>query len=271
MNLRIFAGNSAKILFSFYDESGNLLNNLSSVTADLYSSLDNSIIDSNLSLSLSSDNNNYELIYTPDNNLNGTYYFRAKGIDPDGILRFSTVFVDIIPLSSSISIITPDLASKYINDFNIDYSILPILIETATDWVRDLVGGSIFPESIVEYVKVFDKKIYLSKFPILSINYVKDKDGNILDYYILEQDTGILKLGDNVKDTIDEVVVSYVAGYNPIPSSIYTAIAMIVGYLYDKMKYQSFDRIKLSSLTAVISDNVLEKIKEILQPYIKYV
>ena len=41
------------------------------------------------------------------------------------------------------------------------------------------------------------------------------------------------------------LIVNYTAGYNPIPETIYTAIAMIVGYLYDRAKYMNFDRIRM--------------------------
>lgn len=277
MAIKLTVGYPSKIIFKFYDENGNLLTDLSNISANLYSSLTGETIEENLSLSYDSNNQYYYLIYTPSTDLAGTYYFIATGEDSEGIKRASIVFVDILPEETNFLLIDYDKATKFISDINIDYSILPSLILTATEWVQDVIGKIIFPKTFEEKLKIFNKKVYLSNFPILQINSIKDSSGNeITDYSIYSKDLGILEI--NIKPTSEIkvktetlITVNYTAGYNPIPETIYTAIAMVVGYLYDKTKYMSFDRIRMLGVDGILSKDVLEKIKEILMPYIKVV
>lgn len=277
MAIKLTVGYPSKIIFKFYDENGNQLTDLSNVSANLYSSLTGETIEENLSLSYDSNNQYYYLIYTPSTDLAGTYYFIATGEDSEGIKRTSTVFVDILPEETNFLLIDYDKATKFISDINVDYSILPSLILTATEWVQDVIGKIIFPKTFEEKLKIFNKKVYLSNFPILQINSIKDSSGNeITDYSIYNKDLGILEI--NIKPTSEIkvkteilITVNYTAGYNPIPETIYTAIAMVVGYLYDKTKYMSFDRIRMLGVDGILSKDVLEKIKEILMPYIKVV
>ena len=277
MAIKLTAGYPSKIIFKFYDENGDLLTDLSNTSATLYSSLTGEAIEENLSLSYDSDNQYYYLIYTPSSDLSGTYYFVATGDDSEGIKRTSTVFVDILPETSNLLLVDFDKVTKFINDINIDYSVLPSLILVATEWVQDITGKIVLPKTFEEEVKIFNKKVYLSKFPILQINSITDKNGNeITNYSIYNSELGILKV-DVVNaaeirvKTETLLIVNYTAGYNPIPETIYTAIAMIVGYLYDRAKYMNFDRIRMLGVDGILSKDVLDRVKEILMPYIKVV
>ena len=277
MAIKLTAGYPSKIIFKFYDENGNLLTDLSNTSATLYSSLTGEVIEENLSLNYDSGNQYYYLIYTPSSDLSGTYYFVATGDDSEGIKRTSTVFVDILPETSNLLLVDFDKVTKFINDINIDYSVLPSLILVATEWVQDIIGKIVLPKTFEEEVKVFNKKVYLSKFPILQINSITDKNGNeITNYSIYNSELGILKV-DVVNaaeirvKTETLLIVNYTAGYNPIPETIYTSVAMIVGYLYDRAKYMNFDRIRMLGVDGILSKDVLDRVKEILMPYIKVV
>jgi len=274
-NLKLTAGSPSKIVFRFYDEQGQLLTGLSSVSANLYSSATGSLISSGLPLTYDSTNQYYYLIYTPPTTLSGTYYFVALGIH-DGIERRAIVFVDILPSNANISLINYDQVIKFINDINVDYSVLPSLIYTATEWVQDLIGRIILPKSFKEKLPVVDGKVYLNYFPLLSIVSLTDKEGNLLtDYSIESKELGILEVKESILPTerkkLPFVVVEYIAGYDPIPDTIYTAIGMIVGYLYDRAKYMNFDRIRMLGVEGILAKDVLLKVKEILTPYIKVV
>ncbi len=277
MAIKLTVGYPSKIIFKFYDENGNLLTDLSNTSATLYSSLTGEAIEENLSLNYDSGNQYYYLIYTPSSDLSGTYYFVATGDDSEGIKRTSTVFVDILPETSNLLLVDFDKVTKFINDINIDYSVLPSLILVATEWVQDIIGKIVLPKTFEEEVKVFNKKVYLSKFPILQINSITDKNGNeITNYSIYNSELGILKV-DVVNaaeirvKTETLLIVNYTAGYNPIPETIYTSVAMIVGYLYDRAKYMNFDRIRMLGVDGILSKDVLDRVKEILMPYIKVV
>lgn len=282
MALKLTSGYPCKVSFKFYDEEGNLLINLINPTATLYSSLTGEVVYSNLALELSLDTNSFELIFTPDSNLSGTYYFIAQGVDIYGILRKTSLFVDIIPITGNYLLIGYEQAIKFINDTTIDYSILPALIQTALEWVQDLLGKNIFPQRIQESLSIISNFIYTSKYPILEIKEIKTlPDNQILstdNYIIYNANSGIIKLliKDKQSNRIitdfynySEILIDYIAGYNPIPETIYTAIGMVVGYLYDRAKYQNFDRIKMIGVEGYISKDTLQKIKEILSPFIK--
>jgi len=275
--IKLTAGYPSKIIFKFYDENGNLLTDLSNTSATLYSSLTGKAIEEDLSLNYDSGNQYYYLIYTPSSDLSGTYYFVATGDDSEGIKRTSTVFVDILPETSNLLLVDFDKVTKFINDINIDYSVLPSLILVATEWVQDITGKIVLPKTFEEEVKIFNKKVYLSKFPILQVNSITDKNGNeITNYSIYNSELGILKVdirsaAEIRVKTETLLIVNYTAGYNPIPETIYIAIAIIVGYLYDRAKYMNFDRIRMLGIDGILSKDVLDRVKEILMPYIKVV
>lgn len=281
MALKLIAGQQGKVVFSFYDEQGNILTNITNPIANLYSSKDGSLVDSDLSISFDTAGQEYFLLYTPDVSLNGTYYFIASGTDSLGIARKSTVFVDILPLEKVDFLVDYNYIAKFIDDINIDYSVLPSLVLTARDWINDYIGGILLPKSFQEkyYIPEDDTKIFLENFPILEIKSIVDNFGNaITDYTILDSKAGILELNTSTTLTlyrlptsIEYLIIDYVAGYNPIPETVYTALAMLVGYLYRLMKYQNYDRIRMLSVDAILSDSTLDKIKELLKPFAKNV
>jgi len=285
MAIRLTSGYPCKVSFRFFDEQGNILTDIDNPKATLYSTITGEAILTNLSLDFNPDTNTFDLVFTPDSDLSGTYYFIASGNDSYGINRKASLFVDIVPLPANYLLIGYDQAVKFINDQTIDYSVLPSLIYTAVEWVQDLLGRVIFPTRITERLMLSGEFLYLTKYPLIRVNSIINAETNQVientKYIVYNANSGIIKFTDirvirerdldlYVYDKVlREAIVDYVAGYNPIPETIYTAIGMVVGYLYDRAKYQNFDRIRMLGVEGYISKDVLQKIKEILSPYMK--
>lgn len=275
--VKLIAGQPNKVEFKFYDEVGNVVTSFNSAPqATLYNTLDNSEVDTGLSLNFNGVNNNFYLIYTPSSDLSGTFYFVASGIDTSGVLRKSIVFVDILPIGESDLVISIDFAVKFIDDINIDYSIVPQLILTAKEWIKNKIGGALLPEQKQERIYLFeDNKFYTSFYPILKVNSLKDSnDNDISNYTILDKNIGLFEIGKNsfknlINDSNNYIVIDYITGFNPIPDTIYTAIGLLVGYLYKETKYQNYDRIKMVGVDSILSKDNLSRIESLLRPYIR--
>lgn len=280
MAIKLTAGYLCKVEFKFYDEYGNVITNLSNAKATLYSTITGESLET-LNLNFNSQTNSFEATFTPSNDLQGTYYFIATGYDTNNVLRKSILFVDIVPLTANYMLIGYEQATKFINDVNIDYTVLPSLIITAVEWVQDKLGKVIFPLAVSERISVSGGEyIYLSKYPVIQIKKIVNADNQeeITNYTILNKDSGIIKLEKVPTERtvlfsdipyISQVNIEYIAGYNPIPETIYTAIGMLVGYMYDRAKYQNFDRIRMLGVEGILSKDVINRILEILMPYIK--
>ncbi len=274
-SLKLIAGNVNRISFQFYNEQGKLIVSLTNPVARLYSTLTGELI-TTIPLTYNPSNLSFEANFSPSENLNGTYYFIATGVDENGILRKTIQFVDILPVSANYLLLNYDQVIKFINDTSIDYSILPSLILTATEWVQDKVGKVILSTTIQEKLKLSGEFIYLTKYPVLQVLELKNALNNepITNFEIVNKDSGVIKIQNNTDVipyglALTEVSIKYIAGYNPIPETFYTAIGMIVGYMYDRVKYQNFDRIRMLGVEGVLAKDVLDKILELLTPYIK--
>ena len=282
---RIVAGQASKITFYFYDNAGNTIT-VTSPTATLYTTIGATAVDTNISIS-SGVSNQYYVIYTPGVTLSGTYYMVASGLDTDNVTRYSTKFLEIIEPQYNRSLLTVEDVLKYVDSEIVDNTLLEPLIWTASEWVENYIGGVIFPTTITkEYYQPVDlKELRLNYTPVIQVDAIyscidggDDVEVDNTSYNLVDYDTGLIKLNSaysiigvtklNSAYSV-EYKVSYVAGFNPIPDTIYTAVGLLVGQLYNKIKYQNITRLKIETISATIDKDAINQIKEMLIPFRK--
>lgn len=272
MSLKLYKNQLSRITFSVLNETGKFVEQLTNVQVNLYSVKTNSVVYSQTynSLDLDPTTNTFEFDFTPPNTLEaGSYYFKIQGKDEDNFDRHAIVFVDILDTSSVTNYIPVHIIAKYVNDVNPDYSLLPLFIHSAITFIESYIGQKIIPAVYESYYYSSSEeiKVLLEATPLLEIIEVKDRSGVDLGYEILDKRIGLVLVSNGGK----EFSIKYKAGWGSIPDLIISCVGLLVGLMYDKMKYQSFERMNIGGLITQIDNKALENILKMLMPFVKHV
>jgi uncharacterized phiE125 gp8 family phage protein len=126
-------------------------------------------------------------------------------------------------------------------DINTDDALITSLITAARQDCEAFTGVGFVEHMIVAVLNNLNGDIYIPYGPIVTINQVQDRDGNIL---VLDQD---YELSGNQfkrlqKPCETDITIDYIGGYETLPNTLKTALLNQIYWLYDN-RAQSMDKI----------------------------
>lgn len=174
----------------------------------------------------------------------GSYLVQWTGTDTDGDVVTATEIIDVAtPVALAVSL--ADVKAHLNITTSTQDAELIGFIETAQETIEGEVGA-IAQRTVTEYVPGGADRLWLAETPILSVTSVTEYGSTLgASYYRLDAESGAIEryAATGLNPTYQrwatgDVVVTYVVGRNPVPSSLEWAIKELTAHLWRSTQAQ---------------------------------